>query len=80
MADNDGTVDVDGHAIRVTNLDKVLYPADRHHEGARSCSYYVGARRAIAPLLRDAARHSQAVADGVDRDAVLREEPPGRHA
>jgi bifunctional non-homologous end joining protein LigD len=50
--DKDTTVDIDGHAIRLTNLDKVLYPQTGTTK-AEVINYYLTVAPAILPLLRD---------------------------
>ncbi len=48
----DVTVDIDGRAIRLTNLDKVLYPSTGTTK-AEVIDYYMKVAPAILPLLRD---------------------------
>lgn len=48
----DPTVDIDGRAIRLTNLDKVLYPSTGTTK-AEVIDYYMKVAPAILPLLRD---------------------------
>lgn len=48
----DAIVEVEGREIRLTNLDKVLYPATGTTK-AEVIAYYTGVARVLLPLLRD---------------------------
>jgi bifunctional non-homologous end joining protein LigD len=61
----DPTVDVDGRQIRLTNLDKVLYPATGTTK-AEVISYYMTVAPAILPLLRDRPVTRKRWPNGVD--------------
>ena len=51
------TVNVDGHRLRLTNLDKVLYP-ETGTTKAEVLAYYAAVAEALLPHSRDRARGS----------------------
>ena len=52
MAGNGGTLDVGGRSVKLTNLDKVLYPATGTTK-AEILQYYLAVSARILPLLRE---------------------------
>ena len=83
MADAGGTggrdVEVDGHRIRLTNLDKVMYPATGTTK-AEVIAYYTTVSQALIAVARDRPVTRKRWPHGVERNVVLREEPAGGDA
>ena len=71
----DATVEVDGHPIRLTNLDKVMYP-ETGTTKAEVIQYYLGVAPRILPLLRDRLVTRKRWPDGVDHDPFFEKNIP----
>ena len=65
MAGKSTTVDIDGHEIKLSNLDKVLYP-EVGFTKAEVIDYYVRVAEAMLPHLDDRAVTLRRFPDGVD--------------
>ena len=72
-------VEVDGRTLRISNLDKVLYPGIGHDEGGGAALLRPGGAGAAAAPGRPGG-HPDPLAGRHRRQPVLREEPPGRGA
>lgn len=68
-------VDVDGHPLVLTNLDKVLYPAD-HVTKADVIDYYSRVAPALLPHVHDRAVTRKRWPDGVDGQAFFEKNLP----
>jgi len=75
MADNGGTLEVEGRSVRVTNLDKVLYP-ETGTTKSDVLQYYLGVAPRILPLLRDRPVTRKRWPDGVDHDPFFEKNLP----
>ncbi len=75
----DATVEVDGRPIRLTNLDKVLYPATGTTK-AEVIAYYTTVSAALIAVARDRPVTRKRWPHGVEANVVLREEPAGGDA
>ena len=75
MADNGGTLEVGGRSVRVTNLDKVLYP-ETGTTKSDVLQYYLGVAPRILPLLRDRPVTRKRWPDGVDHDPFFEKNLP----
>jgi len=73
--DNGGTLEVDGRAVRVTNLDKVLYP-ETGTTKSDVLQYYLGVAPLILPLLHDRPVTRKRWPDGVDHDPFFEKNLP----
>ncbi|HET7902067.1 MAG TPA: non-homologous end-joining DNA ligase [Candidatus Nanopelagicales bacterium] len=75
MAGNGGTLDVGGRSVKLTNLDKVLYPATGTTK-ADVLHYYLAVAPRILPLLRDRPVTRKRWPDGVDHDPFFEKNIP----
>ena len=75
MAGNGGTLDVGGRSVKLTNLDKVLYPATGTTK-AEVVQYYLAVAPRILPLLRDRPVTRKRWPDGVDHDPFFEKNIP----
>jgi len=75
VKDNGGTLQVDGRSVRVTNLDKVLYP-ETGTTKSDVLQYYLGVAPLILPLLRDRPVTRKRWPDGVDHDPFFEKNLP----
>ncbi len=73
--DDGGTLEVDGRAVRVTNLDKVLYPATGTTK-SDVLHYYLGVAPLILPLLQDRPVTRKRWPDGVGHDPFFEKNLP----
>jgi bifunctional non-homologous end joining protein LigD len=71
----DVTVDIDGRSIRLTNLDKVLYPSTGTTK-AEVITYYTAVAPAILPLLRDRPVTRKRWPNGVDEKPFFEKNLP----
>ena len=72
-------VEVDGRTLKLSNLDKVLYPRTGTTKG-EVLNYYAQASPALLPLLADRLCDPRALAQRRGEAELLREEHPHRHA
>ena len=70
-----GTLTVSGRDVRVTNLDKVLYPATSTTKGD-VLAYYLAVAHLILPLLRDRPVTRKRWPNGVDHDPFIEKNLP----
>ncbi len=75
MAGNGGTLDIGGRQVRLTNLDKVLYPATGTTK-ADVVQYYLAVAPRILPLLKDRPVTRKRWPDGVDHDPFFEKNIP----
>ena len=75
MASSKVRIDVDGRALTLTNLDKVLYPATGFTKG-EVIDYYVQVAHAILPALRHRPLTRKRWPDGVDGEAFFEKNKP----
>ncbi len=75
MAGNGGTLDVGGRSVKLTNLDKVLYPATGTTK-AEILQYYLAVSARILPLLRDRPVTRKRWPDGVDHEPFFEKNIP----
>lgn len=75
MAGNGGTLDIGGRSVKLTNLDKVLYPATGTTK-ADVIQYYLAVAPRILPLLRDRPVTRKRWPDGVDHDPFFEKNIP----
>ncbi len=72
-------VDVDGRTLKLSNLDKVLYPRTGTTKG-EVINYYAQIAPVLLPLLKDRPVTRVRWPHGVERGPLLREERARRHA
>ena len=72
-------VEVDGRTLKLSNLDKVLYPRTGTTKG-EVLNYYAQVSTAMLPLLAGPLRDPGALAQRRGEAELLREEHPRRHA
>lgn len=70
-----GTLTVSGREVRVTNLDKVLYPATSTTKGD-VIAYYLAVAHLILPLLRDRPVTRKRWPNGVDHEPFIEKNLP----
>lgn len=75
MAGNGGTLDIGGRQVKLTNLDKVLYPATGTTK-ADVVQYYLAVAPRILPLLKDRPVTRKRWPDGVDHDPFFEKNIP----
>ena len=75
MAGNGGTLEVGGRSVKLTNLDKVLYPATGTTK-ADIVQYYLAVAPRILPLLADRPVTRKRWPDGVDHDPFFEKNIP----
>jgi bifunctional non-homologous end joining protein LigD len=73
--DGGGTLEVDGRSVRVTNLDKVLYP-ETGTTKSDVLQYYLGVAPLILPLMRDRPVTRKRWPDGVAHDPFFEKNLP----
>lgn len=71
-------VEVDGHELKLSNLDKVLYPDDGFTKG-EVIDYYVRVAPVLIPHLGDRAITLKRYPDGVDGTFFYEKNCPGHH-
>ncbi|GAA2080648.1 ATP-dependent DNA ligase [Aeromicrobium halocynthiae] len=69
------TVTIDGHRLRLTNLDKVMYPATSTTK-AEVISYYVAVASVMLPHVRDRAATRKRWVDGVGGEVFFEKNLP----
>ena len=75
MAKKESMIEVEGRQIKLSNLDKVLYPKAGFTKG-QVIDYYVRIAPVLLPHLADRAAHAQALSQRRGWDAFLREKLP----
>lgn len=68
-----GTLHVDGHDIKVTNPDKVLFPGEGITKG-ELVDYYRRIADAMVPLIRERPLTMQRFPDGIDKEGFFQKE------
>jgi bifunctional non-homologous end joining protein LigD len=77
---NEGTWSVGGHTVRVTNLEKVLFPGRDGEPGVTKrelLSYYAWVAPLLVPLIRDHALNLQRFPDGAAKAGFWQKDIPG---
>lgn len=69
------SLDVDGHAVRLTNLDKVMWP-EEHLTKRDLVAHYIAVAPVLLPYLRDRPLSMQVFPDGVTGKSFWRKDAP----
>ncbi len=72
---NSDAFEVDGHRLRLTNLDKLMWPADRLTK-RDLIAHYIRVAPVLLPYLRDRPLSMQVFPDGIDGKSFWRKDKP----